>query len=129
LAAFLTWSSLVATNGIVADILVDTDILVDHLRGVRRFQPGIDVVHYSVITRAELYAGRESEEVRVDALLAAFDELPIDRTIAERAGRLRRVHGLRLPDALIAATALEADLRLLTRNMKDFGSVADLRLA
>ena len=113
----------------MADILVDTDILVDHLRGVRRFQPGTDVVRYSVVTRAELYAGRGSEEPRVDTLLAAFEELPVDRGTAERAGRLRRVHGLRLPDALIAATALQSDLTLLTRNRKDFEAVVDLRLA
>ena len=113
----------------MAEVLVDTDILIDHLRGVRRFEPGTDVVRYSVVTRAELYAGRGTEEGRVDTLLAPFDELAVDRTVAERAGRLRREHGLRLPDALIAATALEFDLRLLTRNRRDFESVSGLSLA
>jgi len=53
----------------------------------------------------------------------------VDRSIAQRAGRLRREHGLRLPDALIAATALEFGLHLVTRNWKDFESVIGLRLA
>jgi len=113
----------------VADVLVDTDVLIDHLRGVRRFEPGTDVVRYSVVTRAELYAGRGTEEARVDTLLAALVELPVGRSIAERAGRLRRERGLRLPDALIAATALEFDLRLMTRNRRDFESVEGLSLA
>jgi toxin FitB len=116
-------------NGLVADVLVDTDILIDHLRGVRRFEPGAAVVRYSVVTRAELYAGRATEEGRVDMLLAAFVEVPVDRSIAQRAGRLRREHGLRLPDALIAATALEFGLHLVTRKRKDFESVIGLRLS
>lgn len=113
----------------MADVLVDTDVLIDHLRGVRRFEPDADIVRYSVVTRAELYAGRGTEEGRVDTLLAPFNELAVDRAIAERAGRLRREHGMRLPDALIAATALEFDLSLLTRNRRDFELVVGLRLA
>lgn len=113
----------------MADVLVDTDILIDHLRGVRRFEPGTDSVRYSVVTRAELYAGRSTEEGRVDTLLGPFEELAVDRAIAERAGRLRREHAMRLPDALIAATALEFGLSLLTRNRRDFELVVALRLA
>jgi len=52
----------------------------------------------------------------------------IDRSIAERAGRVAREFGLRLPDALIAATALERNLQLSTRNLKDFDKVRGLRL-
>jgi prevent-host-death family protein len=43
----------------------------------------------------------------VSTLLAPFREIPVDRTVAERAGRIRRESGIRLPDALIAATAIE----------------------
>jgi predicted nucleic acid-binding protein len=124
-----TSTSRAVRNGPVADILVDSDILIDHLRGARRFEPGSDVVRYSVVTRAELYAGHGTDEARVDRLLAAFGELPVDRAIAERAGRLRRDHGLRLPDALIAATAIGSGLALLTRNRRDFESVEELSLA
>jgi hypothetical protein len=112
----------------VAKVLVDTDVFVDHLRGVRRLTTRNDAIHYSVVTRAELYAGRGSEEVVVATVLAPFREVPVDRAIAERAGRLRRTGNLRLPDALIAATALELGCTLVTRNVKDFAGVRGLRV-
>jgi predicted nucleic acid-binding protein len=112
----------------VPDLLVDTDVFVDHLRGARRIQPSRERILYSVVTRCELFAGREAEEETVQLLLEPFEELPVDRPIAERAGRLRRAVGLRTPDALIAATALEHKLVLVTRNTRDFQSARDLKL-
>jgi predicted nucleic acid-binding protein len=112
----------------VPDLLVDTDVFVDHLRGARRLQQGRDPILYSVITRCELFAGREAEEETVRRLLEPFEEIPVDRVVAERAGRLRRVGGLRTPDALIAATALERELVLVTRNARDFQSARGLKL-
>ena len=110
----------------MADILVDTDVFIDHLRGARQLTPGRHRLHYSVITRAELFAGNASN--LVSTLLAPFREIPVDRTVAERAGRIRRESGIRLPDALIAATAIEHRLGLATRNRSDFESVRSLRL-
>jgi hypothetical protein len=112
----------------VADLLFDTDIFVDHLRGARRIPSSTDGVHYSVVTRAELFAGRGSEESRVDLVLAPFRELTIDRAVAERAGCLRRASGIRLPDALIAATAIENGCLLVTRNVREFRRIPGLRL-
>ena len=112
----------------MANVLLDTDIFIDHLRGARRIETSKDVVHYSVVTRAELFAGRGADEDVVNLLLAPFREMPVDAHIAERAGRLRRVSGVRLPDALIAATALEARCALVTRNVRDFEDVPGLRL-
>jgi len=112
----------------VPDLLVDTDAFVDHLRGARRLQPDRDRILYSVVTRCELFAGREVEEETVQRLLEPFEEIPVDRIVAERAGRLRRASGLRTPDALIAATALERKLVLVTRNSRDFQSAPGLKL-
>ncbi|MDQ6711931.1 MAG: type II toxin-antitoxin system VapC family toxin [Candidatus Dormibacteraeota bacterium] len=109
------------------DLLVDTDVFVDHLRGARRLQPARDRIYYSVVTRCELFAGREVEEETVQRLLEPFEEIPVDRAVAERAGRLRRAGGLRTPDALIAATALERQLLLVTRNTRDFQSARGLK--
>jgi predicted nucleic acid-binding protein len=95
----LAWRFRRARSGIVAEFLVDTDIFVDHLRGARRLRPGDQVVWYSVVTRAELYAGRGSDEARVGQLLSPVRELPVSREVAERAGRLRREHGLPMADA------------------------------
>lgn len=111
----------------MARILVDSDVLVDHLRGHRRFVHGQDEVHVSAITRAELFSGRRTEERRVRRLLEPMTELPVDRAIAERAGRLRRASPIRMPDALIAATALEHRLTLISRNAADFEGVKGLK--
>lgn len=111
----------------MADILIDTDVFVDHLRGATEVRPGRHRLHYSVITRAELFAGNTATNLTVQ-LLAPFRELPVDRAVAERAGRIVREFGTRLPDALIAATALEHGLALATRNRKDFEPVRGLRI-
>lgn len=111
----------------MADLLIDTDVFVDHIRKARRIQPTM-IGSYSAITRSELFAGYERDEVAVQALLATHNELEVARGIAERAGRLRRKVMLSLPDALIAATALEHGLELVTRNKRNFERVPGLRL-
>jgi predicted nucleic acid-binding protein len=112
----------------VPDLLVDTDVLIDHLRGARVFAPRDVRVAYSTITRTELFAGRASQEAAVRTLLDPFREIVVDRAIAELGGRLRREHGVRIADALIAATALTHELELLTRNVRDLAHVPALRL-
>lgn len=111
----------------MADVLVDTDVFIDHLRGAAQLRPGRNRLHYSVITRAELFAGSTASAF-AGQLLAPFREVAVDRCIAERAGRVARESGLRLPDALIAATALEKGLQLATRNVSDFDKVRGLRI-
>jgi predicted nucleic acid-binding protein len=111
----------------VADILVDTDIFIDHLRGAVELKVGRHRLHYSVVTRAELFAGATGTGFAAQ-VLTPFREIPVDRPIAERAGRIRREFGLRMPDALIAATALERGLGLATRNKKHFERVRGLRV-
>jgi len=112
----------------MADYLVDTDVLVDHLRRARRFEPGEDAVTYSVITRCELFAGQATDEVVVRALLSTMTELNLDGSIAEHGGRIRRETGIPTPDALIAATALAHKVPLLTRNRRHFKRVPGLAL-
>ena len=116
-----------AASGTVADVLVDTDVFIDHLRGAVPIEPGRHRLHYSVITRAELFAGTSATEA-VARLLAPFRELPIDRAVAERGGRVKRETGIPMPDALIAATALEHRLGVATRNTRHFEVVRGLRL-
>lgn len=111
----------------MADVLVDTDVFIDHLRGSAELKPGRNRLHYSVVTRAELFAGNSGTDL-VTQVLAPFRELDVDRSVAERAGRVVREFHLRMPDALIAATALENGLALSTRNRKDFERVRGLRL-
>ena len=112
----------------MADVLVDTDVFLDHLRGARPLRTDGHRLHCSVITRAELFSGTRGVP-EADALLAPLGEVTVDREIAERAGRIRRETGLRLPDALIAATAMTRSMMLATRNRRDFDRVPGLSIA
>lgn len=69
-----------------------------------------------------MFAGNTATEI-VSVLLALCREIDVGREIAERAGRLRRESGIRLPDALIAARAVEYKLSLFTRNRSAFEGV------
>ena len=112
----------------MAKVVFDTDVLVDHLRGDRPIDPSYVGSSFSSISRAELYSWKAVDEAIVDRLLYQFDEIPADRRVAEEAGRIRREFAVRLPDALIAATAIVAKRPLFTRNTRDFRRVRRLRL-
>lgn len=112
----------------MADVLVDTDVFVDHLRRRHELKARGDTLGYSVVTRAELFAGRPEHEPAVQALLAPLREYAVNRPVSERAGRIRRETGVPMPDALIAATALEHRLALVTRNRRQFERVPQLRV-
>jgi predicted nucleic acid-binding protein len=107
-------------------VLFDTNILIDHLSGIER--AGAELRRYqdraiSIITWMEVMAGSNSEdESRIRAFLTAFRCLPITLDVAERAFLARKLRKLKLPDAIILATAEAADRLLITRNTRDFAS-------
>lgn len=109
-------------------LLVDTDVFVDHLRGRRRIELPPVAVHFSSITGAELFADPPAQLDAVRTLLAPFSELGLGPAEAELGGRIKREVSIPLPDALIAATALAAQLTLLTRNLRHFDRVSGLRV-
>jgi predicted nucleic acid-binding protein len=115
----------VATAERSGRVLVDSDILIDHLRGARPL-PTFPLA-CSTITRCELFAGRDKPEV-LHRLLGEMQEIEVNSAIAERGGILKRTLQLATPDALIAATALEHELPLMTRNQRHFGLVDGLDL-
>jgi predicted nucleic acid-binding protein len=106
--------------------LLDSVILIDHLNNVpeaHRFilalDPGSTAI--SVITRAEILAGVEPEdESLVKALLDQFHLLIIDKSIADLAASLRRDRNWKLPDAFQASLCVYHQIKLATRNTKDF---------
>ena len=53
-------------------------------------------------------------------LLAYFEEIPLHEPIVQRTITLRQQYRSRLPDASIAATALDCGFSLVTRNRQDF---------
>lgn len=112
----------------MARVLLDTDVLIDHLSGKEALVSSFGGSFYSTVTRAELYSWKRADESIIDRLLDGFEELSVDRHVAEEAGRIRRESGVRLPDALIAATAIRLKRPLFTRNVRDFRRIKRLRL-
>jgi predicted nucleic acid-binding protein len=108
-----------------ADLLIDTDVLIDHLRGHRQLHTDGRRLAVSVITRCELFSGRDQPTI-LRELLSAMIQLSVDAQIAELAGATRREHKIATPDALIAATALVHHLPLMTRNHRHFAAVDGL---
>ncbi len=121
-------------------LLVDTDILVDASRGVPeaieflKQAEAQGTLSISVITRMELLAGcRDKREQReVEQFLKRFTLVPLNEVSSQLAvellTRYRLSHGLQIPDALIAATALASGHSLATKNQKHFRPISDLKL-
>jgi len=57
-----------------------------------------------------------------------FLSIPFNREIARIAAKLRRDYRLKFPDAAIAATAISTDTPLVTRNIRDFKKIPNLKL-
>lgn len=105
--------------------VIDTNILVDYLQGIAQAKE--ELAHYegpiiSLVTWMEIMigAGTPEEERQLRSFLTHFEVHPITAVIAERAVVIRRGSRLRLPDAIIWATAQESSLILVTRNTRDF---------
>jgi hypothetical protein len=105
-------------------LLLDTNILIDVLRGEAVALAWLEQQQsprISVITWIEVLVGcRDAETEAVQAWLEAFPRLPLDDASSRAAVRLRQQHGMKMPDAIILATARCADLTLATRNSRDF---------
>lgn len=106
--------------------LIDTSILIDHLRGIDPSTKWLQNLHdgeavISVITRAEVLSGSASlETAAAFDLCEQFACLPLAKETADHAAELRRKNKWKLPDAFQAALALDHGLRLVTRNSRDF---------
>jgi len=120
-------------------MLVDTDVLIWHLRGLPKATQRLDQLSnltISAITYLELLQGmrNQAEMIAVQKSLERRHTVrtPITPAITERAvdlmQRLVLSHGLQLGDALIAATALEHNLTVLTANTKHFSPIAGLSI-
>ncbi len=106
-------------------VLLDSVILIDHFHGRAEATEYLRVERanaaISVITRAEVLAGFDGVGApRAKALLDLFPVLAITKEVADLAAELRREHRWKLPDAFQAALAQIHQLRLATRNTRDF---------
>lgn len=103
----------------------DTNILVDYLNGVSAANREIEQyeeIAISIVTWMEVLAGADdaAEEAVIREFLSQFKVQSLEKPMAERAIKIRRQHKLKLPDAIIWATAKELGRILVTRNTKDF---------
>jgi len=120
----------------LATILVDSDVFIRIFRGDAALKQKVDALDASINTviYLELLQGaRNARQARdTEAYLARFKLIHLTPAISARAVALVRAYsrasGLRLADALIAATCLEENLQLLTFNTKDFQIVQGLTL-
>lgn len=121
-------------------IVLDTTILIDHLRGSPDCRRALHKANRdgerligSVLTRAEILAGMRSHERRdTDELLGSVTWEPVSQTLADRAGELARTYlrshrGISLVDYVVAATALHHAAPLWTANVRHFPMFPDLR--
>lgn len=113
----------------VKGILLDSVILIDHLNGIHAASKYLARLHrdsipvwISAITRAEVLAGAKThyEFGLVSRLLDRFEFATLTPEVADAAAELRKSRRLRLPDAFQFATALNLDVKLATRNTRDF---------
>jgi len=104
--------------------LLDTNILIDQLLGVAAATEELaryDERAISLLTWIEVLVGATpSEEPRVRSFLEDFEVVGVDEDVAEEAAQLRKSHRMKLPDAIIWASARRTGRLLVTRNTKDF---------
>jgi predicted nucleic acid-binding protein len=108
--------------------LFDTNILIDYLGGIapareelaRYREPAISIVSWM-----EVLIGAAAEvEPGTRRFLSRFTIVEIDRAVAERAVLVRRSSRMRLPDAIIQASAEVHAMLLVTRNTRDFDATS-----
>jgi predicted nucleic acid-binding protein len=124
----------------MSKILLDTSILIDHLRVKGKNQTifyklfeSKATLFISILTHTECYAGKGVWENRTERdylknVLSGITILSLEENTSEKAGEIRAKYGLTLADAIIAATALSNKLPLATLNIKDFEKVKNLKI-
>lgn len=122
------------------NLVCDTSILIDKLRGGKKWDEFLTVVGGDVelylpsIVVFELYSGQSSKDRNVEKnlrrVVGYFEVVELTGKIAKISGEIYRdqVKGLEVPDYIVAATALEIDAEVVTLNKKHFVNVKGLRI-
>jgi predicted nucleic acid-binding protein len=115
--------------------LMDSNAVIDFLNkslpeNGRRFLSDVMPV-ISIISFIEIFSGRnvsEDERNRLTLFSTASEIIYIDKIIALKAVEIRLKNKIKLPDAVIAATALVKGLTLITRNTIDFEKIKGIKI-
>lgn len=113
-------------------LLLDTNILIYlSKKGIKLtdFTRKDDALYISVISLMEAKGypfSNKQEETIIDNLCENLLKVQLTDKVIEAVIALRKKHKIKLPDAIILASAIENKLKLITRNSKDFESAAPL---
>jgi len=120
------------------DILIDTNIFIEHFRNNSKavdFFESLEVssnIYFSAITETELLAGKSNNDSTKKRKLMLFlnqwRKIPADNPMVILAGDISREYDVDVPDAIIAATAMMNNLTLLTKNIKHFKKIKELKV-
>lgn len=115
--------------------LIDTNSVIDYLDNKLPSSANvlIDDINpkISVITRIELlaWAGASNEQTLIlSEFINASEVFDLKEPVILKAIEIRKIHKTKLPDAIIAATALVNELTIITRNTKDFDKIKGLKV-
>ena len=120
--------------------LIDTDILIDTALQISEAVRCLDELEgslelaISVVTQMELIVGcRNKTELRkMEQFLERFQVVPLNEHITATAVLLLQKyylsHGLLIPDAMIAATAIELGVEFVSKNQRDYRFIENLNL-
>ncbi|MFO7656094.1 MAG: type II toxin-antitoxin system VapC family toxin [Bacteroidales bacterium] len=117
------------------EYLIDTNSVIDYLDNklpdnANELIDGIDS-RISVINRMELLAWPGASEQQILILsefINASEVFALEEPVILKAIEIRKAYRTKLPDAIIAATALVNELTIITRNIKDFDKVEGLEV-
>ena len=117
--------------------LVDSDVIIDLLRGVKGSKEFLlklfeSRAFISVLTVAEIMSGKETKQIskreHILKFLKNFEIISVDYEVAVLAGEIRRDYSIPMADSIIAASALKNSLAIVTYNTKHFEKIPDLEV-
>jgi predicted nucleic acid-binding protein len=122
------------------EYVLDSNIIIYYLNDVlnelakQQFKNVVKAgkAHISIITRIEVLGWHHYTEkslVNTERLLHKIHQHPLNEDIVNSSIQLRQTFPIKVPDAIIAATALYLDMPLMTRNIKDFQKIPLLKLS
>jgi predicted nucleic acid-binding protein len=117
--------------------LIDSNSIIDYLNGILP-EEGADLLRdvvnevpvISFISKIEVlsFKSDEATELLLREFINSSSVIEITNDIIDATINIRKERKIKVPDAIIGATALTLDLTLITRNTKDFNGIRDLRI-
>ncbi len=113
--------------------IFDSNLIIEHLNGAEQATAFIlehaSSAYISAVTKIEVLGfafPTKKAESAAEELIDAMEMIGLSNKIIEQTIRLRKIMRIKTPDAIIAATALQHQLVLVTRNTDDFKDVEGL---